>query len=126
MAWVSLALSGVFGVVGLGFRSWLHVRRTSRSPLRSGAGPAGLLAVISVTAAFTAGAVDDLVFGAPRFVNSVWLAAGGLVVAIIGLAGLVWSQSATGASLRIGVDRAELTAPVTRGPARGLRSPIYT
>src|SRR5439155_276995 len=49
MAWLSLGLSGLWGVLGLGVRTWLHRRRTGRSPLRHGAGPRGSLAVLGVT-----------------------------------------------------------------------------
>jgi protein-S-isoprenylcysteine O-methyltransferase Ste14 len=39
---------------------------------------------------------------------------------------LLWSQSAMGESLRIGVDPTERTALVTSGPFRLLRNPIYS
>ena len=125
MAWVSLGLSALFGVFALGVRSWLHRRATGRSPLRSGLGPGGLLAVLGVTTAFTLGAIDDLVFNASRLVHSPLVAVLGIALAISALAMVWWSQAAMGASLRIGVDPSERTALVTAGPFRWVRNPIY-
>lgn len=75
---------------------------------------------------FIAGPVAEIAFGAPRLVDSDWLAGLGLASSVAGLAALLWSQSSMGDSLRIGVDPAERTALVTKGPFRWVRNPIYT
>ena len=126
VATVSLCLSALFGVLAVGVRSVLHRRRTGRSPLRSGSGIGGLGAVAGIGAAFVAGPVAELSFGAHRFVHSAALAAAGVVVCAAGLMGVVWSQAAMGESLRIGVDPSERTALVTGGPFRWVRNPIYS
>jgi protein-S-isoprenylcysteine O-methyltransferase Ste14 len=126
MAWVSLGLSGLFGVVGVGFRGWVHRRRTGRSPMRHGAGVGGWVAVGALGLVFIAGPIAEVTFGAKRLISSDWLAGGGLALSVIGLAALVWSQSSMGESLRIGVDPSERTALVTSGPFRWVRNPIYS
>jgi protein-S-isoprenylcysteine O-methyltransferase Ste14 len=126
MAWVSLGLSGLFGVLGIGLRTWLHARRTGRSPIRGGAGMSGWIALGGLTLLFIAGPVAELAFGAPRLVDSDWLSALGLALSVVGLAAMVWSQSSMGNSLRIGVDPTERTELVTAGPFRWVRNPIYS
>jgi protein-S-isoprenylcysteine O-methyltransferase Ste14 len=118
MAWVSLGLSGMFGLIGVGLRTWLHTRRTGRSPIRRGAGMSGWIGLGALTLLFVAGPVAELGFGAARLADSDWLAALGLGVSVVGLAAMVWSQSSMGDSLRIGVDPAERTELVTAGPFR--------
>jgi protein-S-isoprenylcysteine O-methyltransferase Ste14 len=126
MAWVSLCLSGLFGLLGVGLRAWVHKRRTGRSPIRGGAGMSGWMGLGALTLAFVAGPVAELAFGATRLVDSDWLAAAGLALSLLGLAALLWSQSSMGDSLRIGVDPGERTALVTAGPFRWVRNPIYS
>ena len=126
MAWLSLGLTALWGVLGLAVRTWLHRRRTGRSPLRHGVGPAGWLAVPGVTSTMVAGPVAEVVFGERRLVDSVWLAGAGAVVAVSAFGVMLWSQSSMGASLRIGVDPAERTALVTVGPFGWVRNPIYS
>jgi len=126
MAWVSLGLSGLFGLVGVGLRTWLHARRTGRSPVRGGAGMSGWIALAGLSVLFIAGPVAELAFGAPRLVDSDWLAGLGLALSVVGLAAMVWSQSSMGNSLRIGVDPDERTELVTAGPFRWVRNPIYS
>jgi protein-S-isoprenylcysteine O-methyltransferase Ste14 len=126
MAWVSLGLSGLFGVLGVGLRSWVHMRRTGQSPIRGGSGMSGWIALGALALLFVAGPVAELVFGAPRLVHGDWLAGLGLALSVAGLAALLWSQSSMGNSLRIGVDPTERTALVTAGPFRWVRNPIYS
>jgi protein-S-isoprenylcysteine O-methyltransferase Ste14 len=126
MAWVSLGLSGLFGLLAVGIRSWVHTRRTGRSPIRQGAGMSGWMALVALSLLFVAGPVAELSFGATRLVDSDWLAGAGLAVSIAGLAALLWSQSSMGDSLRIGVDPGERTPLVTAGPFRWVRNPIYS
>jgi protein-S-isoprenylcysteine O-methyltransferase Ste14 len=126
MAWVSLGLSGLFGLLGVGLRVWVHRRRTGRSPVLGGAGMSGLVGLGALVLVFVAGPVAELAFDAPRLVDSDWLAASGLALSVLGLAALVWSQSSMGESWRIGVDPDEQTALVTAGPFRWVRNPIYS
>jgi protein-S-isoprenylcysteine O-methyltransferase Ste14 len=126
MAWVSLGLSGLFGLLAVGVRTWVHIRRTGRSPMRGGAGPNGWLGLAGLGVAFAAGPVAELAFDPERLVDSDWLAGLGLVVSVLGLAALLWSQSSMGDSLRIGVDPSERTTLITTGPFRWVRNPIYS
>ena len=126
MAWVSLGLSGLFGLLGVGLRSWVHTRRTGRSPVRGGAGMSGWVGLGALALIFVAGPVAELAFDATRLVDSDWLAGLGLALSVLGLVGLLWSQSSMGESLRIGVDPSERTALVTGGPFRWVRNPIYS
>lgn len=126
MAWVSLGLSGLFGVLGVGLRTWAHRRRTGRSPIRGGAGMSGWVALGALALIFVAGPVAELAFDATRLVDSGWVAGLGLALSVLGLVGLLWSQSSMGESLRIGVDPSERTALVTAGPFRWVRNPIYS
>jgi protein-S-isoprenylcysteine O-methyltransferase Ste14 len=126
MAWVSLGLSALFGLLGIGVRTWVHRRRTGRSPIRHGAGMNGGMALGALALAFVAGPIAALAFGAKRLVHSDWSAGLGLALSVVGLAALLWSQSSMGDSLRIGVDPRERTALVTTGPFRWVRNPIYS
>jgi protein-S-isoprenylcysteine O-methyltransferase Ste14 len=126
MAWVSLGLSGLFGLLGVGLRTWVHTRRTGRSPIRRGAGMSGWMGLGALVLVFVAGPVAELAFDARRLLDSDWLAGPGLALSLAGLAALLWSQSSMGDSLRIGVDPTERTALVTAGPFRWVRNPIYS
>jgi len=126
MAWISLGLSGLFGLLAVGLRTWVHTRRTGRSPIRQGAGMSGWIALCALALLFVAGPVAELSFGATRHLDSDWFAGSGLALSVAGLAALLWSQSSMGDSLRIGVDPAERTALVTAGPFRWVRNPIYS
>jgi protein-S-isoprenylcysteine O-methyltransferase Ste14 len=126
MAWVSLCLSGLFGLLGVGLRGWVHRRRTGRSPIRGGAGMSGWIGLGALALLFVAGPVAELAFDASRLVDSDWLAVPGLALSVAGLAALLWSQASMGDSLRIGVDPTERTALVTAGPFRWVRNPIYS
>jgi protein-S-isoprenylcysteine O-methyltransferase Ste14 len=126
VAWISLALSGLFGLLGVGFRIWAHTRRTGRSPIRRGSGMSGWVAIFLIALVFVAGPVADVAFDAPLLVDSDWLAGSGLAVSVLGLVALLWSQASMGESLRIGVDPSERTALVTGGPFRWVRNPIYS
>ncbi len=126
MPWVSLALSGLFGLLAVAVRSWLHRRRTGRLPISGGAGMSGWVALGALALVFVAGPVVDLAFDLPRILHGEWAKALGLTLSIAGLAALLWSQSSMGENLRIGVDPAERTDLVTGGPFRWVRNPIYS
>jgi protein-S-isoprenylcysteine O-methyltransferase Ste14 len=126
MAWVSIGLTAAFGVLGAAGRIWLHARRTGRSPLRHGAGISGVVALGGVGTALLAGPIAEVVFGARRLWLDAWSAGLGTAVSVSALAGLLWSQSAMGASLRIGVDPSERTTLISDGPFSWVRNPIYS
>ena len=86
----------------------------------------GWVALGALALIFVAGPVAALAFDATRLVDSDWLAGLGLALSVLGLVGLLWSQSSMGESLRIGVDPSERTALVTAGPFRWVRNPIYS
>jgi protein-S-isoprenylcysteine O-methyltransferase Ste14 len=126
MPWVSLGLSATFGLLAVGLRSWAHARRTGHSPISGGAGMSGWVGLAGLGLLFVAGPIAELAFGARSVVDADWLAGLGLASSVAGLAALLWSQSAMGDSLRIGVDPAERTALITDGPFRWVRNPIYS
>lgn len=126
MAWASLGLSILFGVLAVGVRSWLQIRRRGRSPIRSGAGVSGFLALGALSLVFIAGPLADVVLDERGLIHSGWFGGFGLGLSAVGLAAVLWSQAAMGDSLRIGVDPHERTALVTTGPFRWVRNPIYT
>jgi protein-S-isoprenylcysteine O-methyltransferase Ste14 len=126
MAWVSLGWSGLFGILGVAVRMWVHKQRTGRTPIRHGGGVNGWVALATLALVFIAGPIAELVFGMELLLHSGWLIGAGLVLSVIGLAMLLWSQSSMGDSLRIGVDRSERTALVTTGPFRWVRNPIFS
>ena len=126
MACVSLGLSALFGLLAVGARTWIHRRRTGRSPIQRGAGISGWVGLGALALAFVAGPVAELAFEAAPLVDSGWLDGLGLALSLLGLTALLWSQSSMGDSLRIGVDPSERTALVTTGPFRWVRNPIYS
>src|SRR5688572_22392784 len=93
MAWVSLGLSGLFGLLGVGLRTWVHTRRTGRSPIRRGAGMSGWMGLGALVLVFVAGPAAELAFDATRLLDTDWLAGPGLALSLAGLAALLWSQS---------------------------------
>ena len=100
----SLGLSALFGLLAVGARTWIHRRRTGRSPIQRGAGISGWVGLGALALAFVAGPVAELAFEAAPLVDSGWLDGLGLALSLLGLAALLWSQSSM--SLRIGVDPA--------------------
>lgn len=125
MAFVGLFLLIVFGVVCVGLRTWMHVRRTGGSPFRDGPAGSGRLALVGFAAPFTVALLLDAV-GRGRLVHGVAFGVAGAALALLGVGLTLWSQLAMGDSWRIGVDLEERTALVTRGPYRVVRNPIYT
>lgn len=126
MAWVSLGLSGLLGILGVAVRMWIHKQRTGRKPIRHGGGVNGWVALATLALVLIAGPIAELDFGMKLLLHSGWLTGAGLILSVIGLAMLLWSQSSMGDSLRIGVDPGEQTALVTTGPFRWVRNPIFS
>lgn len=127
----SIASTGwiVFAALAFGLRSILHWRQTGRTGFVGLSGRVGsvewLGGVLFVVACIAGpGAL---------FVERRWATldvpavhALGIALYLIGLAGTLWAQLSMGASWRIGVDVAEQTPLVTRGPFRWVRNPIFT
>ena len=132
-AWAVLAaVSGFFGLV-FALRSWLHRRATGHSGVVAHSAarwtPAWWAAIL-----LTVGAC--LAFGAPLLaaagVGAFWWPASrttdlaGAALMVAGALGTWWSQSAMGASWRVGVREGERTRLVTGGPFRWVRNPIFS
>jgi protein-S-isoprenylcysteine O-methyltransferase Ste14 len=126
MAWAALIGLVVFGVVCIGVRSWIHVRRTGRGPFRSGPAGNGVVAVLAFAGPYAVGAILDLTGTLDPASTAGWLGPAGLLLTAAGVAGTMWAQLAMGESWRIGVDAEERTELVTTGPYGSVRNPIYT
>ena len=131
---LALYLWGAYYLLTLGIRLVLHRRRTGSSGLVGFRGRPGSTEWLGEAAEVVALALG---FAAPV------LALGGTVPLIpaldlpgvhvagvalfaLGVAGIVGSQQAMGASWRIGVDHGHRTTLVTRGPFAIVRNPIFT
>jgi protein-S-isoprenylcysteine O-methyltransferase Ste14 len=126
MAVLSLGLLTIFGVLCVGVRTWVHVRRTGDSPFRSGPFGNGYAAVVAFASGFVIAAVADLAgIVSPLWSGPVWAVVGS-AIASAGIAFTMWSQLGMGESWRIGIDPEERTALVTGGVYRYVRNPIYT
>ncbi|MGY5884368.1 methyltransferase family protein [Modestobacter lacusdianchii] len=132
VAALSLYVGGL--VVVFGLRSWIHARRTGDSGFRGISGApgslqwwAGVLFVVALTLGLMAPtlAVMDL-SRTPDGPLADALGVTGLVIALIGFAGVLAAQSGMGASWRIGVDETELTGLVTAGAFAVARNPVFT
>jgi protein-S-isoprenylcysteine O-methyltransferase Ste14 len=129
---VALALFGVFGALGFGWRSWVQRRRTGSTGFRGVSGRPGSLEwfagigfVIALVAAVAAPLLQVLGAVSP-LVSPPWVHTAGIVVAVVGIAATVYAQIDMGDSWRIGVDRGETTTLVRRGVFGWVRNPIFT
>jgi protein-S-isoprenylcysteine O-methyltransferase Ste14 len=131
---LALALWALFGLTAVVARVLIHWRRTGTTGVRGISGRVGSaewfggVAFVAATVLGVAAPVldeTDLVdpIGA---LDGVGTQIGGVVLYVLGLGGLLWSQRALGRSWRIGVDETERTALVTHGPYELVRNPIYT
>jgi protein-S-isoprenylcysteine O-methyltransferase Ste14 len=130
---MALVLFAVFGVLGLGWRSWLQYRRTGSSGFRAvSAGGllerlAGFGFVLALAVALSAPILQEAKVVEPvSMLNEVWVQAVGIVVATAGIATTVYAQLEMGDSWRIGVDQRETTTLVHTGVFGRIRNPIYT
>lgn len=134
MAIAALLIYLVGLAVVFGLRTWLQVRRTGSSGFHGISGEPGSLrwwAGISFVAALVIGlaalvlAVVDVV---PRPSGLLADTAGviGLVLALVGFAGVLAAQTGMGSSWRIGVKESERTELVTGGLFAVVRNPIFT
>jgi protein-S-isoprenylcysteine O-methyltransferase Ste14 len=134
MPLVALAGLALYGLLAFGLRSLVHRRRTGSSGFRGVSGPpgsvewwGGVLFGVALAAAVAAPLAEltGLVAPSARLATPPVYATG-ITLCLAGLGGTLWAQFAMGDSWRIGVDDAERTALVGRGPFRLVRNPIYT
>ena len=131
---IALALFAVFAALGFGWRSWEQRRRTGSTGFQGISGRLGssewfagvgfvaaLLAAVAAPVLQLAGVLSPLgVLTAP------WIQAGGIVLALVGIAATVYAQVDMGDSWRIGVDPGERTTLVRSGVFGRVRNPIFT
>ena len=131
---LALTLYLVGLVVVFGVRTWVQMRRTGSSGFHGISGRPGSLrwwAGVLFVLALVLGVVS-LVLAAtgvtppPKDAVASALAVAGLVLALLGFAGVVAAQTGMGASWRIGVDESDRTDLVTDGPFAWVRNPIFT
>lgn len=131
-----LALVGwiVFGVIALGGRILLQLRRTGSTGVSGISGSFGSvewLGGVLFALSLLAGGIAPLlqltdVIESIDALDTTAVRIAGLVLYGIGLAVCVGAQLAMGASWRIGVDESERTDLVTDGPFGLVRNPIYS
>jgi protein-S-isoprenylcysteine O-methyltransferase Ste14 len=127
-----LYLVGLAVIFGL--RTWLQVRRTGSSGFHGISGEPGSLRWWTGVS-FVAGLVIGLAALVLAVVNVVPRPSGfladiagvvGLVLALVGFAGVLAAQTGMGSSWRIGVKETERTELVTGGLFALVRNPIFT
>ena len=134
IAWLALMGVVAYAALAFGLRSLVQLRRTGSSGFHGVSGPIGSVewwggALFSVAAllAILAPVLQLAGWTAPLDgLDRAPLGAIGGVLFLAGLVGTLHAQFAMGDSWRIGVDPAERTALVVRGPYRLVRNPIYT
>ena len=133
MEFLGLTLFALYALVGFGIRTLVQIRHTGDSGFRglSGApGTAEWWAGVLFAAALVTGVLGPVagILGLPELagLDQAWLAATGVVLAALGIAGTFLTQLAMGESWRIGVDESERTDLVTKGPFGLVRNPIFT
>lgn len=134
MPGLALILWITFGVVALGGRILLQLRRTGSTGVSGISGTAGSVewwgGLLFVAALAVGGAAPALELGGVveplGALDAGAVEVAGLVLYALGLAICVGAQLAMGASWRIGVDESERTDLVTGGPFAIVRNPIYS
>jgi protein-S-isoprenylcysteine O-methyltransferase Ste14 len=130
----TIALIGyaLFLLLGFGFRSWLHWRRTGTTGfvglsgrIGSAEWTGGFLFVAALLAAGAAPILQAVGVLAPA-VDTPALQAAGIALYVAGAAGTLWAQLAMGNAWRIGVDEDARTELVGAGPFRWVRNPIFS
>jgi protein-S-isoprenylcysteine O-methyltransferase Ste14 len=134
MATLALMLWSLFGLLAVGLRVALQVRRTGETGLRRPSGEAGSvewLASVGFVASVALGvaapvlALADVVEPIEPL-DTTAVHAIGLALYGAGLAAVLIAQGSMGSSWRIGVDPSERTGLVTDGPFTLVRNPIFT
>lgn len=134
MAGTVLAFYLVFAVVGFGWRSWLHYRRTGSTGLLGVRGKPGTAAwfaemsfVVAVVCAVAAPVAQLFGSVAPiSLLDNGIVRVAGVLLALAGLVVTVVAQLGLGESWRVGVDPAATTELVRTGVFGVVRNPIYT
>ena len=133
MPWAALAGYLLFAVLAFGVRGVVHYRRTGSSGFRglASAGPVERLAGVGFFVTLVAGGLAPglaIAGVAPWIIvpatRAVRVAA--IVLYVVGVAVTLWAQFAMRDSWRVGVDPAERTELVMRGPFRWVRNPIFS
>lgn len=133
MAALALILYVAYLALAFGLRTLIQLRRTGSSGfhgLGGRPGSAEWIAGVGFTVALLLGAAAPVlalldVVEPIDSLNTSAVHAAGLVVSIVGIGATFYAQVAMGTSWRIGVDPAERTELVTKGPFALVRNPIF-
>lgn len=134
IAWMAFGVYVVGVTVTLGVRSWLHYRRTGDWGLRQSHPDGGTpqwWAQVLLAVGVVFGGLAPLLAAtevAPAVAVAARPAVGlvGLVVVLVGFAGVLVAQQAMGRSWRVGVDPGEHTKLVTGGVFAAVRNPVFS
>jgi protein-S-isoprenylcysteine O-methyltransferase Ste14 len=132
--WIALGLYALYLALAFGLRTWIQLRRTGSSGFKGISGrpgslewTAGVLFSVAIAVGVAAPVLDVTgVLDPLAALDSNGLRATGIALFATGLAATLYAQVAMGESWRIGVDEAERTALVTRGPFELVRNPIFS
>jgi protein-S-isoprenylcysteine O-methyltransferase Ste14 len=123
---VALALYAVFGLVTLGLRIAIQLRRTGSTGFKGVSGGADLASGALLVAGIAAGVVGPIEVDPIGPLDGPAGHVAGACLLVAGTALTLYSQLAMGRSWRIGVDPGERTELVTGGPFALVRNPIYS
>jgi protein-S-isoprenylcysteine O-methyltransferase Ste14 len=131
---LGLGIYLAFLLTAFGLRAGVQYYRTGDHGLRLLSGSAGtvgwfpkVLLFIGVVLAGAAPGAELMGFAKPPSVlDTPWLRAAGVSLALLGFAITVVSQFQMGASWRVGVDEREITPLIRTGLFRFVRNPIFT
>lgn len=131
---IALSLFAIYAALGFGWRSWIQRRRTGSTGFKGVSGHpgspewiAGLGFILAIIIAVAAPALQWAGVITPvSWLVAPWIQVCGIVLALIGIAGMVYAQLDMGDSWRIGVDPGERTALVRTGVFGRVRNPIFT
>jgi protein-S-isoprenylcysteine O-methyltransferase Ste14 len=131
--WIALVLFLVYFALAFGWRSLRQLRATGSTGFRGISGApgsvewtGGVLFVAALVLAAAAPIAELAGWVAPLVEPGTAVVGVGVALVLAGVAGTLWSQVAMGESWRIGVDAAERTRLVTRGPFTLVRNPIFS
>ena len=133
MATLALVLYGVYLLLAFGLRTLIQLRRTGSTGfhgLGGRPGSAEWIAGVGFTVALLVGAAAPVlalldVVEPIAAIDAAAAHVAGFCLAVGGIGLTFYAQVAMGASWRIGVDPAERTQLVTRGPFALVRNPIF-
>ncbi|WP_434046844.1 MULTISPECIES: methyltransferase family protein [Sorangium] len=130
---IALILFLVYFALAFGWRSLRQLRATGSTGFRGISGApgsmewtGGVLFVLALVLAAVAPLAELAGWVAPLVEPGAAVVGVGVATVLAGIAGTLWSQVAMGESWRIGVDAAERTRLVTRGPFTRVRNPIFS